>query len=803
MAFASGVYTLPSNTFSSATAGVLIDPTDANTTHTDFQTAFNAVSIGTIFATVDVASAATCNIGAATTGVVRITGTTTITSLGTVANCRKWVYFSGALTLTYNATSLILPGAGNITTVAGDAALFISDASGNWRCLVYQDVTGVGNVTGPGSSTDLAVAKFNGTTGEVIQNTGVLIDSSQNLKPATNDTGALGTAALAWADADFASGAVMRFNNVDTITHSATLFTFSTPISVGTSNKITAGTIELGAASDTTLARVSAGLISVEGDTVALLTATQTLSGKTLTTPRFADLGFIADANGNELFILDTVTSAVNEVTFANAATGGSPTFSATGGDTNIDLTLTGKGTGGLVGNFKQATGLGILDSDSSHALKLTTSSNLTAQRTLTLVPGDADRTLTISASATVSQDYSSSGNPQFATIELGAASDTTLARSGAGVVTIEGVEVTTNTATQTLTNKTLTAAKIANAGFIADANGNELLIFTTTASAVNEITFANGATGVNPSFTASGETNVGMDFQAKGTGIYRFLSTASQASEVRLFEDTDDGSNYVAIKAQAMAASYTLTLPIDDGNANQFLRTDGAGALAWADPAGGGTVTNGANLTDNAVVRGDGGTTGVQTSSVIIDDSNNVSGIVNLTTTGTVAHGTSAAMGIGTIELGHASDTTIARVSAGVASIEGSNIILASAVAAQSDQETATSTTTFVSPGRQQYHPSAAKAWCYATVSGTNNAAYNCDSPTDAGTGDITINITTDFSSGNWAGVATVLDTNSTVAKNNTIAAGTMRIFCLTNAASPSLADPTGGYHFVAFGDQ
>jgi hypothetical protein len=43
--------------------------------------------------------------------------------------------------------------------------------------------------------------------------------------------------------------------------------------------------------------------------------------------------------------------------------------------------------------------------------------------------------------------------------IELGHATDTTLARSGAGVVTIEGVEVTTNSGTQTLTNKTISDA--------------------------------------------------------------------------------------------------------------------------------------------------------------------------------------------------------------------------------------------------------------------------------------------------------------------------------------------------------
>ena len=45
-----------------------------------------------------------------------------------------------------------------------------------------------------------------------------------------------------------------------------------------------------------------------------------------------------------------------------------------------------------------------------------------------------------------------------------------------------------TASSTDTLTNKTLTAPKIANAGFIADANGAEQIIFQTTASAVNEL---------------------------------------------------------------------------------------------------------------------------------------------------------------------------------------------------------------------------------------------------------------------------------------------------------------------------
>ena len=52
--------------------------------------------------------------------------------------------------------------------------------------------------------------------------------------------------------------------------------------------------------------------------------ATQTLSNKTLTAPKFVDGGFIADANGAEQIIFQTTASAVNEIEITNSATGGS-----------------------------------------------------------------------------------------------------------------------------------------------------------------------------------------------------------------------------------------------------------------------------------------------------------------------------------------------------------------------------------------------------------------------------------------------------------------------------------------------
>lgn len=63
-------------------------------------------------------------------------------------------------------------------------------------------------------------------------------------------------------------------------------------------------------------------------------------------TLKVADAGSIKDANGNEQIKFSQTTSAVNEVTIKNAATGNRPELQATGGDTNIGLNLVPKGTG-------------------------------------------------------------------------------------------------------------------------------------------------------------------------------------------------------------------------------------------------------------------------------------------------------------------------------------------------------------------------------------------------------------------------------------------------------------------------
>lgn len=95
----------------------------------------------------DIASAATTNLATATGNYVDITGTTTITALGTApAGTERTVQFDGALTLTHNGTSLILPGGANITTAAGDIFEFTSLGSGNWKCTDYVRAAGVADI---------------------------------------------------------------------------------------------------------------------------------------------------------------------------------------------------------------------------------------------------------------------------------------------------------------------------------------------------------------------------------------------------------------------------------------------------------------------------------------------------------------------------------------------------------------------------------------------------------------------------------------------------------------------------------
>lgn len=111
-------------------------------------------------ASASVASDTTTDLSAVTTNYINITGTTTITGFGTVASGKVFIVkFAGALTLTYNVTTLILPTAASITTAAGDTMVMVSEGSGNWRVVSYQRASGAPLVSS-GLSSVLEVITF-------------------------------------------------------------------------------------------------------------------------------------------------------------------------------------------------------------------------------------------------------------------------------------------------------------------------------------------------------------------------------------------------------------------------------------------------------------------------------------------------------------------------------------------------------------------------------------------------------------------------------------------------------------------
>lgn len=109
--------------------------------------------------------------------------------------------------------------------------------------------------------------------------------------------------------------------------------------------------VNLSVSGTTTLSNLTASTALALNASKEIVSVTNTGTGDnvlatspTMTTPRVVTS--INDTNGNELFGITATASAVNELTIANAATGNNPTISATGGDTDISITLTPKGTG-------------------------------------------------------------------------------------------------------------------------------------------------------------------------------------------------------------------------------------------------------------------------------------------------------------------------------------------------------------------------------------------------------------------------------------------------------------------------
>jgi len=158
----------------------------------------------------------------------------------------------------------------------------------------------------------------------------------------------------------------------------------------------------------------------------------------------------------------------------------------------------------------------------------------------------------------------------------------------------------------------------IQNSLAILDDTGNLTGLASLTS---NQINVGNLQASGNTIISTNTNGNIVLD--PNGTGIVT-SPNAIQTQAAFILEETGAGTDTITLQAPAsIAASYTLTLPVDDGLSGQSLTTDGAGNLSWQ--ASLGNVTGPVSSTDNAIARFDG-TTGqlIQNSSVTIDDSGN-----------------------------------------------------------------------------------------------------------------------------------------------------------------------------------
>jgi hypothetical protein len=194
--------------------------------------------------------------------------------------------------------------------------------------------------------------------------------------------------------------------------------------------------------------------------------------------------------------------------------------------------------------------------------------------------------------------------------------------------------------------------------GKISYSHSSNALTFTTNTTTALTLSSSQVAT-----FAGLVTANVGAEVK----------NGATSAGFVKFYEDSDNGSNAVTLIGPASTADVTLTLPAStdtlvgkattDTLTNKTLTSavlntgvSGTAVLdednmasnsatklatqqsikAYVDSTGSGTIGGTVGSTDNAVPRANGtGAVTLQASSVLIDDSNNITGVVNLTASG------------------------------------------------------------------------------------------------------------------------------------------------------------------------
>jgi len=144
-----------------------------------------------------------------------------------------------------------------------------------------------------------------------------------------------------------------------------------------------------------------------------------------------------------------------------------------------------------------------------------------------------------------------------------------------------------TATSTTTFTNKTLTAPKFADGGFIADANGAESLVFGTTSSALNEVKITNAATGTaGPIIASQGQTNSNLQLRPAGSGKITVGSAAANATV------SSNGAYDLILETNEGTSSGKITIT-DASNGNIALAPEGTGEVLVGSGSAAGDITS------------------------------------------------------------------------------------------------------------------------------------------------------------------------------------------------------------------